>query len=410
MINHRGATIVLALVGGAGSLGFATIGGSFSDPSAPSALISTPLTSFASDNADPLDHLSVSPTVGLDGDQGSAMPKTNRLAPPGMLLAEAEKRPNFAPDLATLHRVTYSVNLRPGTDNETVVTPTAAPPLAYASLDTPASAAIDREMAPSPLSAVPIQPSETPAIAEEEDDATPTAVDVPVPRSKPLLDPSLPLPKLKPAIDPDSTVSNPGRIVPKSATQAPQPEAANPGGIAIRPPQRANPNILAFLTSPTESSPQQDEPTGPGPSTPGTIITPTPFGVPYVLQTQSVDTACLKPELLTILRQVERHYGRKVVITSGYRNRGREGSLHRICAAADIIVPGIDSKQLAAYARTIPSVGGVGTYCHQAMIHVDIGTPREWKYGCGSYFTMRDGSAHWGKVPTGVVQSQVEPD
>ena len=361
MINHRGATVALALVGGAGSLGFAAIGGSFSDPSAPSALIATPLLSFSSEETDALDPLSVSPTAGLIGDQGSAMPKTNRLAPPGMLLAAVEARPNFTPDLGSLHLVSYTVDLKPGTNNETVVSPVKAPPLAYASRDPPAAAAIDREMAPSPLSAVPIQPSETPAIAEEEDDATPTAVDVPLPRSKPTLDPSLPLPKLKPSIEPDTAVNNPGRIVPKTVNQQAQTDAANPGGIAIRTPQRANPNILAFLTPPNEQAPREDVPTGPGPA-PGTIVTPTPFGVPYVLQTQSVDTACLKPELLTILRQFESHYGRKVVVTSGYRNRGREGSLHRICAAADIIVPGIDSKSLAAYARTVANVGGVGNW------------------------------------------------
>ena len=201
-------------------------------------------------------------------------------------------------------------------------------------------------------------------------------------------------------------------VAASTASSSTSPGSASPNittSVAIRPPQRANPNILAFLTPPNEQAPREDVPTGPGPA-PGTIVTPTPFGVPYVLQTQSVDTACLKPELLTILRQVESHYGRKVVITSGYRNRGREGSLHRICAAADIIVPGIDSKSLAAYARTVTNVGGVGTYCHQSMIHVDIGTPRDWKYGCGSYFAMRDGSAHWGRVPTSLVQMQSEPD
>jgi hypothetical protein len=132
----------------------------------------------------------------------------------------------------------------------------------------------------------------------------------------------------------------------------------------------------------------------------------TPFGVPYVLQTGSVETACLKPELVDILRKVERHYGQKVVITSGYRDRGRQGSLHRQCAAADIEVPGISAASLASFARTIPGIGGVGTYCHSLMIHVDIGTPRDWKYGCGSYFAMRGGPGKWGKVPSTLAKAQ----
>jgi hypothetical protein len=209
---------------------------------------------------------------------------------------------------------------------------------------------------------------------------------------------------MRPEIPAMVAIPNPGRITPNKPGGQQQQDIADagtaPGAIPVmRQPQKPS-NILAFLT------PQGDAPqpgiTPPITQPPNTIVTPTPFGIPYVLQTQTVDTACLKPELLEILRTIENHYGRKVVITSGYRSRGREGSLHRTCRAADIIVPGISSQALATYARTIPSVGGVGTYCHESMIHVDIGTPRDWKYGCGSYFAMRDGSAHWGKVPTSI--------
>jgi hypothetical protein len=128
------------------------------------------------------------------------------------------------------------------------------------------------------------------------------------------------------------------------------------------------------------------------------LSVPTPFGIPYVLQTESVDDSCLKPELISILRKIEGHYGQKITLTSGARAKGREGSLHKTCQAADIIVPGVDAESLAAWVRKgIPEVGGVGTYCHPQMIHVDVGTPRDWKYGCGhSYFAMRDGSAGWG--------------
>lgn len=149
---------------------------------------------------------------------------------------------------------------------------------------------------------------------------------------------------------------------------------------------------IAALTPPPASSA--------APARAPSVTLPTPFGVPYVLQTESVDAGCLKPQLVSLLGTIEKHYGQKVVMTSGERSKGREGSLHKSCQAADIIVPGVEAEALARYARSVAGMGGVGTYCHPNMIHVDIGSPRDWHYGCGkSYFAMRDGSAGWGAVP-----------
>ncbi len=88
-------------------------------------------------------------------------------------------------------------------------------------------------------------------------------------------------------------------------------------------------------------------------------------------QNESVDVACLKPSLVRVLKTVEGHYGRKMVVTSGYRSpahnrraNGAKNSLHMYCAAADIQVPGVSKWELANYIRTMPGRGGVGTYCH----------------------------------------------
>ncbi len=74
------------------------------------------------------------------------------------------------------------------------------------------------------------------------------------------------------------------------------------------------------------------------------------------LQTQTVETGCFKPDLLNVLHKIEAHYGKKLVVTSGFRDpvdrSGRDipcmrparpptssfpasanGSLRRICAA-----------------------------------------------------------------------------
>lgn len=108
-----------------------------------------------------------------------------------------------------------------------------------------------------------------------------------------------------------------------------------------------------------------------------------------ITQTDQVDVACLKPSLVRVLKTVEQHYGRKVVVTSGYRSpahnrraRGAKNSLHMYCAAADIQVAGIGKWELAAYFRTMPGRGGVGTYCHTESVHIDVGPERDWNWRC----------------------------
>lgn len=106
-------------------------------------------------------------------------------------------------------------------------------------------------------------------------------------------------------------------------------------------------------------------------------------------QTDKVEVACLKPQLVRMLKSVERHYGRPVVVTSGFRsprhNRrigGASGSRHTSCEAADIQIDGVSKWQLAKYLRSMPGRGGVGTYCHTESVHIDIGNTRDWNWRC----------------------------
>lgn len=106
-------------------------------------------------------------------------------------------------------------------------------------------------------------------------------------------------------------------------------------------------------------------------------------------QNESVDVACLKPSLVRVLKTIEGHYGRKMVVTSGYRDparnrraNGAKNSLHMYCAAADIQVPGVSKWELASYVRSMPGRGGVGTYCHTESVHVDVGPERDWNWRC----------------------------
>lgn len=106
-------------------------------------------------------------------------------------------------------------------------------------------------------------------------------------------------------------------------------------------------------------------------------------------QTESVDVACLKPSLVRVLKMIEGHYGKKMIVTSGYRDpsrnrraNGARNSFHMYCAAADIQLPGVSKWELASYVRSMPGRGGVGTYCHTESVHVDVGPERDWNWRC----------------------------
>jgi uncharacterized protein YcbK (DUF882 family) len=106
-------------------------------------------------------------------------------------------------------------------------------------------------------------------------------------------------------------------------------------------------------------------------------------------QHDDVDVSCMKPALVRVLDTLERHYGKKPVITSGYRDparnkraRGARNSLHMFCAAADVQIEGISKAELANYVRAMPGRGGVGTYCHTDSVHIDIGPERDWNWRC----------------------------
>ena len=103
-----------------------------------------------------------------------------------------------------------------------------------------------------------------------------------------------------------------------------------------------------------------------------------------VLQTDQVEVGCFKPELTRRIKEVEAHYGRPAIITSGYRPpKGvTQHSKHYSCEAADIQIKGVSKWDLASYLRSLPDRGGVGTYCHTESVHLDIGEPRDWNWRC----------------------------
>lgn len=108
-----------------------------------------------------------------------------------------------------------------------------------------------------------------------------------------------------------------------------------------------------------------------------------------LLAHSAINVSCVKPALLGMIRDAERHFSRKVVVTSGYRSpshnrrvRGALHSQHLYCNALDLYMPGISRDDLARYLYGHPSRGGLGLYCHTKSIHVDTGRRREWRWSC----------------------------
>ena len=92
--------------------------------------------------------------------------------------------------------------------------------------------------------------------------------------------------------------------------------------------------------------------------------------------------------LCYVLEAIRAHFGKPVVVTSGYRTPeynakvgGAAKSRHMLGIAADIQISGVKPADIAAYARTLmPTYGGIGIY--STFTHIDIRSDiANWKEG-----------------------------
>ena len=97
------------------------------------------------------------------------------------------------------------------------------------------------------------------------------------------------------------------------------------------------------------------------------------------------DTIFVSQDLAEVLEKIRTHFGKPVVINSGYRTEsynkkvgGAAYSQHKYGTAADICISGVTPKQIAAYAETLlPGTGGIGIY--GTFCHVDVrATKSRW--------------------------------
>ncbi|MCS6758311.1 MAG: D-Ala-D-Ala carboxypeptidase family metallohydrolase [Candidatus Devosia euplotis] len=97
------------------------------------------------------------------------------------------------------------------------------------------------------------------------------------------------------------------------------------------------------------------------------------------VSSREVNALCLSPKLRFLIWEFEGHFGRKVIMSSGYRDGnhnaqagGADNSYHTRCMAADFYIPGADKRDLILFALRTDVVGGLDCYPGWQFIHVDV--------------------------------------
>jgi uncharacterized protein YcbK (DUF882 family) len=97
------------------------------------------------------------------------------------------------------------------------------------------------------------------------------------------------------------------------------------------------------------------------------------------------DGMLIATELLETLEKIRNHFNTPVIINSGYRTpswnskvNGASNSYHCKGMAADIVVKGHSSREVAKYADNVMEQGGVIRYTN--FVHIDV---REERYRKG---------------------------
>jgi uncharacterized protein YcbK (DUF882 family) len=98
----------------------------------------------------------------------------------------------------------------------------------------------------------------------------------------------------------------------------------------------------------------------------------------YVSNT-GVNATCLSPKLRLAIWEFEGFFGKKIIMSSGYRDEahnaavgGADNSYHTKCMAADFYIPGVSKKKLITFAMRQGLVGGLGCYPGRTFIHIDV--------------------------------------
>lgn len=95
----------------------------------------------------------------------------------------------------------------------------------------------------------------------------------------------------------------------------------------------------------------------------------------------TMGTNCLKPQTRAMIAELTRRIG-PIVITSTCGGRHARGSMHYVGKAIDFRPVNVSTARALAVLRSMPSVGGIGTY--PSHLHADVREGRfAWSGGRG---------------------------
>lgn len=112
-------------------------------------------------------------------------------------------------------------------------------------------------------------------------------------------------------------------------------------------------------------------------------------------------------QLVEYLQKIRDHFGKPIIISSGYRcerhNRsvgGATASKHKAGMAADIMIAGVSPSEVAKYAESI-GVKGIGLYETAKdgyFVHIDTRASKSFWYGQGQAYRSTFGGAPVGNT------------
>ena len=99
------------------------------------------------------------------------------------------------------------------------------------------------------------------------------------------------------------------------------------------------------------------------------------------LQPQVHGLGCLRPETKAMMRRLQARIG-LIEVTSTCGGRHARGSMHYSGRAVDFRPRNVSPSQAAAVLRSMPEVGGTGTYPN-GIVHADVGGLKHAWHGHG---------------------------
>lgn len=102
---------------------------------------------------------------------------------------------------------------------------------------------------------------------------------------------------------------------------------------------------------------------------------------------RSGEQRAVDPRLFEMLSRFYDHFGRRrIELVSGFRGLERESSRHHHASSMDLRIPGVELRELHAFAQTMDvGVNGVGIYPTSGFIHFDFRAPGERSYRWTDY-------------------------